>query len=193
VAQTGPGVYEPVTLDPSLMAALARIPPQLGGPILFPWKVATYLNLGPIRNEGVEASIAHRFTPEVGVFANYSYQRAPKILDPSSDQIRYPISEVGIPARNRLNVGVSYDGPLVFGSVDLNYSDKALWADVLGSEYHGYTDPYALLNATVGVRLGANASLSLRGTNLLNEKGLQHVYGDLIRRSVAVELRLFSR
>jgi hypothetical protein len=33
----------------------------------------------------------------------------------------------------------------------------------------------------------------LRGTNLLNEKGLQHVYGDLIRRSVAVELRVFTR
>jgi len=194
VVPTGPGTYQPITLNPNLMAALGVIPPELGGPILFPSKVATYLNLGPIRNEGVEASVSHRFTDEVSAFANYSYQRTPEVLDQAADQIRYPISEVGIPAKNRFNVGLSYDGSPVFASVNVNYSDKALWTDVLGSEYYGYTDSYTMLNATIGVRLAeGRVSVSLRGMNLLDEKILQHIYGDLIRRSVVAELRFFAK
>ena len=52
---------QPVTLSPILMGILAQIPPQFGGPRLLPEKAATYLNLGPIRNRGIEASIDHRF------------------------------------------------------------------------------------------------------------------------------------
>jgi hypothetical protein len=33
----------------------------------------------------------------------------------------------------------------------------------------------------------------LRGTNLTNEKILQHVYGDLLRRSIVAELSFFTR
>jgi outer membrane receptor protein involved in Fe transport len=184
---------QPITLNPILMGVLPQIPPPYG-PILLPQKVATYLNLGPIRNRGVEVGIQHRFNPETSVFANYSWQREPEILSAADDQIRYPISEVGIAPKNRLNIGLNYNGPLFIGNVSVNYSDDALWTDVLGPEFHGYTDAYTMLNATAGVRFAdGRVTLSLKGTNLTNEEILQHVYGDLLRRSVQVELSFFSR
>jgi outer membrane receptor protein involved in Fe transport len=189
-----PGAFRPITLNPILMGALAQVPPALGGPIVFPSKVATYLNLGPIRNRGIEASLQHRVNDEISFFGNYSFQDTPEILDAAPGQIRYPIKEVGIPARNRFNLGLDYDGQLLFGRVDVNYSDKALWTDVLGAEYQGYTDSFTMLNATLGVRFAdGKVSLSLRGTNLTNEKIQQHIYGDLIRRSIVAEVRFFGR
>ncbi len=127
----GTETFQPITLNPILMGALAQVPPPFG-PILLPSKVATYLNLGPIRNRGIEASIQHRFNDEVDFYANYSWQRTPEILTADADQIRYPISEVGIPAENRFNLGLSYNGSLFLGNVSVNYADEALWTDVLG-------------------------------------------------------------
>ena len=84
------------------MGILAQIPPQFGGPILLPEKAATYLNLGPIRNRGIEASIDHRFNNEWSAFANYSWQDTPEILSADSGQIPYPVEEVGLPVREPL-------------------------------------------------------------------------------------------
>jgi hypothetical protein len=51
-----------------------------------------------------------------------------------------------------------------------------------------------MLNATIGYRFAdGKATISLRGTNLLNEKILQHIYGDLMRRAVVAELRFFAK
>ena len=58
----------------------------------------------------------------------------------AADQIRYPISEVGTPAAHRFNAGVAYNGPRFLGNVNVNYSGEALWTDVLGAEFHGFTD-----------------------------------------------------
>jgi outer membrane receptor protein involved in Fe transport len=189
----GAQTSQPITLDPFLMGALGQVPPPFG-PVVLPWKVATYLNLGPLRNRGFEAGIQHRVNPEVSFFANYSWQDTPEVLDAAADQIRYPISEVGIPAAHRFNAGVAYNGPRFLGNVNVNYSGEALWTDVLGAEFHGFTDAYTMLNATVGVRLAdGRITLSLKGTNLTNERILQHIYGDLIRRSVRAELSFFTR
>ena len=81
---------QPMTLPPALMAILAGVPSTLGGPIAFPNKVATYLNLGPLRNQGFEAAIEHEFAPGVSAFANYSYQKNPQVLEPAPGQLRYP-------------------------------------------------------------------------------------------------------
>jgi outer membrane receptor protein involved in Fe transport len=189
----GAQTFQRIQLDPILMGALGQVPPPFG-PVLLPYKVATYLNLGPLRNRGVEASLQHRFNNEFNLYANYSWQRVPEVLEPAEGQIRYPVSEVGIPAKNRLNVGLSYTGPRFLGNVTVNYSDEALWTDVLTSDFHGYTDSYTMLNATLGVRFAdGRATLSLKGTNLTNQNILQHIYGDLIRRSALVELSFFAR
>jgi outer membrane receptor protein involved in Fe transport len=185
---------QPITLSPILMGVLGQIPPQFGGPILLPEKAATYLNLGPIRNRGIELSIDHRFNDAVSFFANYSLQDTPKILDADEDQIPYPVNEVGIPSRHRFNGGLAYDGSVFFGTASVNYSSEALWVDVLTATYAGFTDPYTMLNATVGVRLAdGKVVLSLKGTNLTNEQIQQHIFGDLLKRSIVAEARFFVK
>jgi outer membrane receptor protein involved in Fe transport len=184
---------QPITLSPVFMGVLAAIPPPYG-PILLPYQVATYLNLGPIRNRGFEASIEHRLNSEWLLNGNYSYQKDPQTLDAGSGQIPYPIQEVGLAPTNRFNLGVSYNGARFLGNLNVNYSDKAFWNDVLSAPYHGFTDSYTMVNATVGLKFAdGKATFSLRGTNLLNQEILQHVYGDLIRRAVVAELRFFAK
>lgn len=196
-ATTGRPLSDPLTgnpgLNPLLMGTLAQLPPPFG-PILLPSKVATYLNLGPIRNRGVEASIEHRVNSQWVLSGNYSYQADPKVLDAASGQIRFPISEVEVPAKNRFNAAASYNGPRFLGNLSVNYSDKAFWNDVLTAPYAGYTDSYTLLNATLGIKFAqGKGQFSLRGMNLLNQKVLQHIYGDLMRISLLAELRFFSK
>ena len=76
----------------------------------------------------------------------------PEVLDADSDQIPYPTNEVGVPAKNRFNLGVNWNSKRFMGSATLNYSDKAFWNDVLDSPYHGNTDSYTMVNANFGVK-----------------------------------------
>jgi len=113
---------QPITLSPILMGILAQVPPQFGGPIVLPEKAATYLNLGPTRNRGIEASIDHRFNDEWSMNANYSWQDQPEILDADSGQIPYPVQEVGIASEHRFNAGLGYSGKTFFGNANVNYA-----------------------------------------------------------------------
>ena len=108
--------------------------------------------------------------------------------------IPYPAQEVGIPSEHRFNAGLAYDGKTFVGNANVNYASKALWTDVLNASYAGYTDSYTMLNATLGVKLaGGKVMLSLKGTNLTNETIQQHVFGDVLKRSLVAELRYFSK
>jgi outer membrane receptor protein involved in Fe transport len=178
----------PVDVDPRIMGLLQLI----GQPL--PKTAATYLNLGPIRNRGIEASIDHRFTPAWIANANYSFQDTPKTLSADSGEIPYPVQEVGLPSRHRFNAGVGYNGAMLFGNVDVNYASRALWTDVLNASYAGFTDSYTMLNATLGVKLAqGKVMVSLKGTNLANEKIQQHIFGDILKRSIVAELRYFGK
>jgi outer membrane receptor protein involved in Fe transport len=177
----------PVGIHPALYAFLlqAQIP---GFPL--PRTVTTYLNLGPLRQRGFEASVDHRFNHEFSLSANYSYQEKPKALTADSDQIPYFNEELALPPKNRFNASVNWNTARFIGSAGVNYSDKAFWSDVLSSPFHGFTDSYTMLNATFGVKW-ANGKVitSLKGTNLANQKIQQHIFGDLIKRSVFAEVR----
>lgn len=185
---------QPITLSPVLMGILANIPAQFGGPIVLPEKAATYLNLGPIRNRGIEASIDHRFNSQWSAFGNYSWQDTPEPLDADPEQIPYPVQEVGIPSEHRFNAGLGYNGRTFFANANVNYASEALWVDVLNASYAGFTDSYTMLNATLGLKLAAGkVMVSLKGINLTNEKIQQHIFGDILKRSVVAELRFFAR
>ena len=80
--------------------------------------MSTYLNLGPLENKGIELSLDHSFSNEFSAFANYSYQDTPKILDADSGQIPYPVNEVGIPSKNRFNLGLNWNSKRYLGSVE---------------------------------------------------------------------------
>lgn len=183
----------PITFSPQIMTALAALPPPFG-PVILPQRVATYLNLGPLRNRGVEISIEHRVSDRLRAFANYSRQARPSVLEPGPRQIRFPLNEVGVAPASRLNAGLSWNGERAFSSLSLAHASRGFWNDVLNEPYFGYTRAYTLLDGAAGVRLMSDrVALSLRGTNLLDQEVQQHVYGDLLRRSLRVEVRLRQR
>jgi outer membrane receptor protein involved in Fe transport len=188
-------VYTPANPPPGFPAAaiafLAAVPAQFGGPIVLPRTVSTYLNLSGTRQRGVEVSIDHSFNSRVSAFANYSFQDTPEKRAAKAGEITTPTGEIGIPPRNRYNVGVNFDSGRFLGSAMVNHADKAFWTDVLTSEYDGYSPAYTMLNATVGAKwANGKVTTSLKGTNLTNEKIQQHTFGDIIKRSVFAEVRL---
>jgi outer membrane receptor protein involved in Fe transport len=169
-------------LPPGILAVMA----QRG--IYLPHTGFTYLNLGPLRQKGLEASIDHRFSERLAMFANYSWQSRPEIL---SDPNPYPASELAYPPTNTFNAGFRVDSGRCFGNFSVNYSDKAFWSDVLTSSYHGYTDQYAMVNGTIGARwLNGKLTTSVKTTNMLNQDIQQHIFGDILKRTVVLEARI---
>jgi iron complex outermembrane receptor protein len=178
---------------PQLMGFLAVVntilPPAQR--IVLPRTASTYLNLGPLRQQGVEASIDHRFGNSLSATGNYSYQKRPEPRTPETGQLPYLNEELALPPKHRFNLGATWNSARLLGSASLNHSTEALWTDVLTSQYHGFTESYTMFNASFGVKW-ANGKLitTLKGTNLFNEEIQQHVFGDILRRSVFLEARL---
>ena len=155
-----------------------------------PRTVSTYLNLGPLQQDGLELSVDHRFNNQWSLSTNYSYQKRPKVLTAKSGQIRYLTEELALPAKNRFNASVNWNYARIVGTVQANYQDRALWTDVLSSTYHGYTESFTMLNANFGVKWNKGKVVTtLKGTNLADKKIQQHVFGDILRRSVTFETR----
>jgi iron complex outermembrane receptor protein len=168
-------------LPPSILGAMA----QLG--IFLPRTAFTYQNLGPTRQKGVELSLDHRLHSTLNTFVNYSWQGKPEVLD---DPNPFPSIELALPPTHRFNIGGTYDGPRLLGSLTVNYADDAFWSDVLTSPFHGFTDAYTLVNGSFGVRWnGGKITTSIKGTNLLNRTVQQHVFGDILKRAVTAEVR----
>jgi hypothetical protein len=72
----------------------------------------------------------------------------------------------------------------------VNYTDKGFWTDVLTPGYHGFTGAFTLVNGSFGVKWsGGTITTSLKSNNILNRTVQQHVFGDLLRRSVTGEVR----
>jgi len=169
------------------------LPPQLIGllaqnGVFLPQTAFRYLNLGPLRNKGFEASIEHRFGHGLSGYANYSWQDRPEVRD---DPDPYPAEELSLPPTHRLNLGLSLDNHRYRASVGVSTVSQAFWADVLTPDYFGYSDSYTLVNASFGVKWNAGRIItSLKATNLTNEDIQQHVFGDILKRSVSAEARL---
>ena len=155
--------------------------------IFLPRTAFTYLNLGPVREKGIELSLDQRINTEWSAFANYSYQADPTVVDSSTP---FPASELALPPNNRFNVGFNMSTRRLLASGSVNYTDRAFWADVLSSPFHGFTDAYTLVNGSFGVKFPATKMTALvKVNNLLNKDIQQHVFGDIVKRSVVGELR----
>jgi outer membrane receptor protein involved in Fe transport len=201
----GPGfdVYTPATapaligitpggspVPGAIVPFLLAVPPPFG-PVVLPRTVSTYLNLGPLRQRGLEASIGYNINEVWSANANYSFQGDPKVLDPDTGQLRYPTAEIGLAPRNRFNLGVNWNGKQFLGSANINHTDKAFWTDVLTPAFYGPTDAYTLLNASFGMKwLDGKLTTTLKGTNLLNQSIQQHVFGDILKMQVYLEARM---
>ncbi|KAA0252738.1 MAG: TonB-dependent receptor [Acidobacteria bacterium] len=154
-------------------------------------KETRFLNLGSVRNQGVEVSVVQPVSAVVSLFANYSFQDTPELGEEPGDLRRPKAETVPVPARHRLNFGGTYAGRRWNGSVVVNYGDRAYFADVLSPSYYGWTRSYLMVNAALGVRWGdGRVTTTLRANNLTGQKVQQHIFGDVLGRTVALDVGL---
>jgi outer membrane receptor protein involved in Fe transport len=169
-------------LPPSVLTLLAA------QGIFLPRTAFTYLNLGPVRQRGLELSVDQRISDTSSAFVNYSWQSEPRRLD---DANPFPPLELALPPTHRINAGFNVNGLRYVASGAVNYSGRALWSDVLTSAYHGFTDAFTLVNGTFGRKWAdGKVTTSVKATNILNDTIQQHIFGDLLKRSVTAEVRL---
>ena len=155
--------------------------------VFLPQTAYTYVNLGPTQTVGAELWVDHRFSRSLSTWFNYSWQDDPEIL--KSDNPNLP-TELSLPPTHRVNVGASLDGSRFLGNLSVSVATAALWSDVLTPEYHGYSDGYAMVNGTFGLKWNGGAITTLvKVTNLFNQSIQQHVFGDILRRTVVGEVR----
>jgi len=160
----------PAVLD-QLIAAGRGLPSQL-----------TYLNFDRISDRGLELSADVRLTTATSAFANYTWQADPMPRG-------FDISELNLPPTHRFNIGVTLARGRYFGTLSGSFVDAAFWQDVLPG-YEGPTEAYTLVDGGFGVHsTDRTMTVAVRGTNLLNKPVQQHVFGDVIRRTVTGEVR----
>lgn len=89
-----------------------------------------------------------------------------------------------------MNVGASLNGSRFVGNASVSTATRAFWSDVLTPEFHGWSEGYTLVNGSFGVRWSGGAVTTLlKVTNLFNQDIQQHIFGDILRRTVVGEVR----
>jgi outer membrane receptor protein involved in Fe transport len=142
----------------------------------------TYRNIGQQINEGFEFSLDHRPNASWRWGFNYSYQNEPKIsaeIEPGT---------INIPAENRFNLSLAYNGEKLYSNLNVNYVDEAFWTDVLDARFHGFTEAYTMVNLSVGFHFNDKVTLSVIGVNIFDDEVLQHIFGDIISRKVTGQI-----
>ena len=143
----------------------------------------SYLNLGTVKNRGLELGVDGAVSQAVNVFANYSFQAEP---DPD-----FALSEVNLPPTNRFNVGFSFSQGHFLGNASVSYVDNAFYQDVLDARFAGPTEAYTQVNGAFGVKLLRDkVTATIKVINLLDEDIQSHVFGDILKRQVLGELRV---
>ncbi|MBE3135588.1 MAG: TonB-dependent receptor [Acidobacteria bacterium] len=166
----------PVYLD-ALIAANA-FGPDMGLPSHY-----TYLNLGRVKYTGIELGLDTVVNRYVNAYVNYSWQP-----DPKPD---FSKKEINLAPHNRFNIGLNASGGRFLGDLAVSYQSDAFWQDVLDARYSGWTDAFTLVNGSFGVKwAGGKLLTSIKATNILNQQVQQHVFGDVIKRLVAAEIRV---
>ncbi len=145
-------------------------------------KAFSYRNLGRIVDRGIEVSADMKISRALTAFANYSWQADPQVSEQGATTI-----PVNLPARNRINAGLSVGAGAFFGSASVNYTASAFWTDV--PPYVGPTAPFTLWNAAAGWTFANNLTVAVRAVNVTDARVQQHVFGDILRRRVTAELR----
>jgi iron complex outermembrane receptor protein len=169
-------------LPPAVLALLAVNNP----PVILPSRF-TYLNLGKIKDKGIELGVDGAVNRYLNAFTNYSYQWMPEIADfPAGTGI----ADINWPAKNRFNAGFDFSYQRLLGNLTVNRTDSAYWQDVLDARFAGSTKPYTIVNTGIGVRWARDKVVtSLKVTNLANQEVQQHIFGDIVKRQVVGEAR----
>jgi outer membrane receptor protein involved in Fe transport len=153
----------------------------------------TYRNLGEVKSKGLELGIDGTITNALSGFVNYSFQADPIPEFPGLTEAE-ALREINIPAKHLFNAGVSYVTGRVFGLFSVSHSSEAFWQDVLDARFHGTTEAYTLVNLTAGVKFDdGRYSAALKIVNLGNQQVQQHIFGDILKRQIMVELKMSLR
>lgn len=162
------------------------LPPAFVPPGALPSRY-TYVNLGTVKDKGIEAGIDVVLNRVVSIFTNYSYQWKPVVDFPAP----FSVGDINWPAENRFNIGMNANYGRYLGTVSVSYVGEAYWQDVLDARFAGTTASYALVNGSFGVKwAGDRVVTSVKGINLANEQVMQHIFGDVFKRQVVGEVRL---
>jgi iron complex outermembrane receptor protein len=162
------------------------LPPAFVPPNALPSRF-TYLNIGTVKDKGVELGVDVALNRSVNVFANHSYQWMPEVENlPAGTSI----NDINWPAKNRFNAGANFNYSRYLGNLSVHFTDEAYWQDVLDARFAGTTDAFTLVNGAFGVRwLDGKVTTSIKAANLGNQEVQQHIFGDIIRRQVVGEVR----
>jgi outer membrane receptor protein involved in Fe transport len=147
-------------------------------------KTFSFLNVGRVRDQGVEVSWDMNWNDAVSTRTAYTYEDDPKVSNDRSTPL-----QVNRPPHHQGSVLASVRQPRWFASAGATYTDKAFWADVLDSRFWGTTRAYVNANAAIGLFANAATQVAVKSTNILDRKIKEHVFGDIIRRKTTVELR----
>ena len=148
--------------------------------------VFTYVNRDSIRNRGVELGLQAALSAEVQAYVNYSWQDDPVVEGYAEDEL----AEVSVPAKHRVNAGVNARIGAANLGVTANYQARARWTDVLTADYHGWTEPFTMVNASLGIELlDGRLRPGVRVVNLLNQEIQQHIFGDVLKRQLIGQVR----
>jgi iron complex outermembrane receptor protein len=162
------------------------LPPQFVPPGALPSRY-TYVNLGQVKDKGIEVGVDATVNAGVTAFANYSYQWKPVVDFPAP----FSVDDVNWPAKNRFNAGFGVNYRRYLGNLSVSFADEAYWQDVLDARFAGTTDAYTLVNGTFGLKwAGERVVTSVKITNLANQEVMQHIFGDVLKRSVMTEVRV---
>ena len=160
-----------------------------GGPAAIPpfalIKTFSFLNVGTVRNRGLELSVNARFRSGWSGRMSYTWQDDPKVSNASTGVPLF----VNKPPRSAAGISADRRADRWFGSASVTYTGRAYWSDVLDPRFWGYSDAYTLVNGSLGVNVTRSTELVVAGTNLLDRDIKQHVFGDIIGRKISIEVR----
>jgi len=165
--------------------SLLDVPPP-NGFAGFPSKQQV-VNVGTIKNKGIEASLALHAPKYISLFLNYSWQDFPE----TEDIAKVPLPgggealPINIAPEHRFNGVLVWDQTSFFANAGVTYQDVAFWTDVLDPRFWGPTDSFVATNLAVGTRLfNQNLVLTLNANNVFDERVQQHVWSDIIGRKI---------
>ncbi len=161
------------------------LPPFTVPPFTLP-ETFGFVNVGRVRDRGLETSLDMDVAAGVTVRASYTLQAPPRITNDSL----IPLT-LNKPPRHQAGLSIAWQRPRFFGSAGITATSPAFWADVLDSRFWGATPGYALVNAALGWRFPRQkAEVALNATNLFDRAVQQHIFGDIIRRKVTAQVRV---
>lgn len=152
-------------------------------------KEYTYKNLGTNKNKGLELSLESAMGDDMTYYINYSYQAQPVPEFPGLTATQ-ALAEVNLPAKHRFNYGINSSIGRLFYSMSASFVGKAFWQDVLDSRFSGETPRYAITNLLIGTTIGGKSQIQLRVNNIGNTAVQQHIFGDVMKRSIVLELKV---